>query len=152
MVRLEDFLRYFGGKSLSLALEFKMPNLEGPILRAVIDAGCLKRVTLTSFSLQDLSRARELNPEVALGFLTKDIHPEILDRLASARVGQICPELAHLSKVAVALAHKRGFSVRAWGVSDESAMHAALSYGVDGMTVNFPDKLAQALEQNAPGA
>ena len=40
-----------------------------------------------------------------------------------------------------------GYGVRAWGVSDEALMLKVLQSGVDGMTVNFPDLLTNALEQ-----
>lgn len=33
------------------------------------------------------------------------------------------------------------FSVRAWGVLDETRMRRAFAAGVDGMTINFPDRL-----------
>ena len=38
-----------------------------------------------------------------------------------------------------------GLGVRAWGVSDVALMNACLDAGVDGMTINFPDKLREAL-------
>ena len=37
--------------------------------------------------------------------------------------------------------HSKGYSVRAWGVRDETLMKAVYDAGADGMTVNFPDKL-----------
>ena len=38
-----------------------------------------------------------------------------------------------------------GLRVRAWGVKDEDLMRQSYEAGVDGMTVNFPDKLAKYL-------
>ena len=36
-----------------------------------------------------------------------------------------------------------GFGVRAWGISNEQIMKDVYNAGVDGMTVNFPDKLSK---------
>ncbi len=41
--------------------------------------------------------------------------------------------------------HQDGFLVRAWGVSNEELMAQVVEAGVDGMTVNFPDKLTAYL-------
>ena len=40
-----------------------------------------------------------------------------------------------------------GFSVRAWGIDSISAMERALDIGVDGMTINYPDVLFNALKR-----
>jgi len=37
--------------------------------------------------------------------------------------------------------HKAGLNVRAWGVANEELMKKAYDCGVNGMTVNFTDKL-----------
>ena len=43
----------------------------------------------------------------------------------------------------------RGFDlgVRAWGVSNVELMEKMCSFKVDGMTVNFPDKLSEYLNK-----
>jgi glycerophosphoryl diester phosphodiesterase len=43
--------------------------------------------------------------------------------------------------------HKMGFRVRAWGVKEEEIMKFAYDAGVDGMTVNFPDKLYEYMNK-----
>ena len=43
--------------------------------------------------------------------------------------------------------HARGYSVRAWGVYDDELMEHVCRRGADGMTVNFPDRLAALLDK-----
>ena len=43
---------------------------------------------------------------------------------------------------------KRGLEVRCHGVFDEDLMIKAVKCGVDGMTINFPDKLRDYLSEN----
>lgn len=38
-----------------------------------------------------------------------------------------------------------------WGVTDEQLMQAAYDAGVDGMTVNFPDKLRAYIKEKSNG-
>lgn len=40
---------------------------------------------------------------------------------------------------------KCGLSIRAWGAENEELMNKMLTFGVDGMTVNYPDKLQKAI-------
>ena len=42
--------------------------------------------------------------------------------------------------------HEKGYSVRTWGVTTEETMAHVHRCGVDGMTVNFPDKLTEYLK------
>ena len=46
----------------------------------------------------------------------------------------------------VAAWRKKGLGVRAWGIKDTTIMKRMCALGVDGMTVNFPDKLTALLE------
>ena len=63
---------------------------------------------------------------------------------------EICPNAANLTLDKIDRWHKFGFRVRAWGVSDEELMMKAYDMGVDGMTVNFPDKLHEYILKNNP--
>ncbi len=54
---------------------------------------------------------------------------------------EICPRATLMTAEDVARWHSMGLRVRAWGVKDEDVMKYACECGVDGMTVNFPDKL-----------
>ncbi|MBE6552058.1 MAG: hypothetical protein E7665_07975, partial [Ruminococcaceae bacterium] len=69
--------------------------------------------------------------------------------LIADKISEICPKAALVVEDPdlVAKWHKLGLNVRAWGVSNEEIMRGALDAGVDGMTVNFPDKLSTLLKE-----
>jgi glycerophosphoryl diester phosphodiesterase len=142
IVTLSDFMKYFARRPLHLALELKGPGTERATIEAVEAAGCRARTILTSFEFGYLEIARRLDSGIALSYLTEQITPEVLDRLSAAGIGQICPRAGSFTKDDVAFAKSRGFSVRAWAVADETLMLSCLEAGVDGMTVNFPDRLS----------
>ena len=64
---------------------------------------------------------------------------------------QFCPEAPDVTAETVARWHTEGFEVRAWGVKDEILMRQVYDAGAEGMTVNFPDKLASYMAQKTEG-
>ena len=70
----------------------------------------------------------------------------LADVLAGLGVEEVCPNAADLNEETVAAWHGGGFTIRAWGVANEAEMRRLVSLGVDGMTVNFPEKLTSLLE------
>ena len=152
ILKLYDFLRYFGHKPLKLALEIKQVGLEKEILDAVASYDLASQVVITSFSLPALIKTRELDSELKIGYLTAKIEDEILRELKDLKIGQICPNISSLTRQDLIFAKDQGFNVRAWGVKDERLMQKAFDLRVDGMTVDFPDKLAALMQiGDSPG-
>lgn len=145
---LPAFLAAFGTKPIHLALELKETGIEQAVLEALTGQVFWDQVVVTSFLWDSLVAMRALDGNIRLGYLTERITEEGLDRLAQAGLNQICPKADQLTEQAVELAKAGGFSVRAWGVNDDRLMAHALACGVDGMTVDFPDRLAALLTKN----
>jgi glycerophosphoryl diester phosphodiesterase len=147
LVSFGDFLRYFGAKDLHLAIELKDSFVEEDTLALIKKYGSENKVTITSFNFDNLVRTRELDKDIKIGYLTGEINTEIIEKLKEIKANQICPSAKSLSVEKVEWAKTQSFNVRAWGVKDETLMIHALNCGVDGMTVNFPDKLTDALKK-----
>lgn len=150
IVTLEEFLLHFGGKSLTFALEIKQLGVEKEALMIANRSGALAKVTFTSFLWDSIVALRALDSEIAIGYLTSNgITDEDLERLEAYRIMQICPGIDKIKRADVEKALARDFSVRVWKVKDVEWMHKAIDIGVDGMTVNFPDKLTKALQHES---
>ncbi|MBQ4451904.1 MAG: hypothetical protein II912_05995 [Clostridia bacterium] len=147
IVRLDTFLTHFGRRGLTLALEIKQAGIEKDCLACVNALSCRDDVIFTSFIWESVAELRRLDPDIRLGYLTREISPETLDMLEENHVQQICPQLSRVTPESMRLAVDRGFSVRFWCVTNTDLMHRAIELGGDGMTVNFPDKLALALAE-----
>ena len=145
IVRLDTFLTHFGRRGLTLALEIKQAGIEKDCLDCVNRLKCRNDVIFTSFLWESILEMRKLDGRIRLGYLTRDITQEILDQLSKNGIQQICPQISRVTRDSFALAVEQGFSVRFWGVTNETLMNRAIELGGDGMTVNFPDKLAIAL-------
>lgn len=145
IVTLDTFLTHFGAMNLTFALEIKQEGVEADVLALIEKHGCRDKVIVTSFKWEAITEVRRLDPTIRIGWLTGEITPEVLDRLEKHGMQQVCPKAMNVGAEAMRLAVERGFSVRFWGISDVSVMKHALALGGDGMTVNFPDKLTEAL-------
>ncbi len=151
IVLLEDFLRAFGTRDIDFAIELKDADVETDTLdlirRYIPDDS---RLCITSFHFKCLRNCRNLDKNIALGFLTDNCFDETLDQAQTISCVQICPHVSTLTPQCVAHAKSRGFVVRSWGNDTPLRMTQSLYCGVDGMTVNFPDVLYKVLSVNMP--
>ena len=69
-----------------------------------------------------------------------------INKLLKINGTQICPKADNVTTDDIELAHKNGLRVRLWGVSNEKIMQEVYKFDIDGMTVNFPDKLQHLIE------
>ncbi|MDU0205568.1 glycerophosphodiester phosphodiesterase [Paenibacillus sp. MAH-36] len=150
LVSFEQFLHYFGRKEALFALELKDPNIELPVLELIRKYDVEHQSTITSFRYENLQAARAADPSIRLGHLIRKIDEEAIARLKEIGAVQICPCADGLEQEDVRLAKSNGFEVRAWGAFTPELMKHALQCGVDGMTINFPDKLTAAICSASP--
>ena len=57
----------------------------------------------------------------------------------------MAPKAEDMSEESVAALRDAGLGVRAWGLANQELMRKMCKLKVDGMTVNFPDKLYERL-------
>lgn len=146
--RLRDALARYGPRT-HLAIEIKGPGVERGALDMVRDLGLLPRVTFTSFDWEAVSWVRSACPEAHVGYLARDVGPETVTRAVDAGLEQFCPPAQEVTRRRVAEWKALGLEVRAWGVRDTALMERAIEAGVDGMTVDFPDLLLEALARES---
>lgn len=138
---LEEFLQAFGGLDLTFAIELKQPLIEADTVAMLEKYGMRSKTILTSFRLDCLMRARNCTRDYRLGYLAMDINSLTAPVMEAIGITEICPEAPLVTPTLVEAFHRKGYSVRAWGVSNEDLMKSVYDAGADGMTVNFPDKL-----------
>ena len=142
--RLDETLARYGGRT-HLALEIKVPGIEEGVLEAIHRYGLLSRVTVTSFDWDTVCQVKRACPETRVGWLARDVSREAAERAVTAGLNQLCPPASAVTRERVAAWKALGLEVRAWGVRDVGMMERAVEAGVDGMTVDFPHLLLEAL-------
>jgi glycerophosphoryl diester phosphodiesterase len=105
-----------------------------------------RQVTVTSFQSVRLEEMRAYAPELPMGWLVREINDSIIAQAHAIGVTQLCPRADTVTPELVHRLHAEGFVARAWGVTTEELMQRLVQAGVDGMTVNFPDKLIAYLD------
>jgi glycerophosphoryl diester phosphodiesterase len=146
IITLRRFFECFSDRNITFAIELKGENTERATLDLINEFNLLDKVIITSFKFDYLKKFRALCPTAKIGYLVSQVTPEVLSDLASINGYEICPEAQSLTKEKVKSWHNLGLNVRAWGVYNPKLMKHAFRAGVDGMTVNFPDKLTKLLK------
>jgi glycerophosphoryl diester phosphodiesterase len=151
IITLDDlFERY--GMTFSYNIEIKAGEERIPelALKTIREYGLKDNVTLTSFNVDQLSRARKLDADIPLCYLiddrkTRDINAEI----ARAKVlgfNQVSIRAPVVSRELVKRAKDAGLTTISWGVQSDGDMSHAVQAGVSGMTTNWPDRLMKIIQ------
>lgn len=141
IITLEEFLQNFAFRDLTFAIELKDPNVGRETLNLLKKYNAAEKSVITSFNFEYLSEVADGN--VKIGWLVHEVKDDTLKTLKSINGSEICPDAKIVTSDKVKEWHGEGFNVRAWGVLNTDLMESALNAGVDGMTVNFPDKLTK---------
>ena len=152
----EDFLSHFAHFDLTFAIELKVTGIEREVAAMIHKYGIGDKVIITSFIFEAIDEMHRVAPDLRIGYLTSlrkktedggyiDITEQIEEKLLAMGAYEICPRGKFITPEKVERWHGLGLGVRAWGISDTEIMKTVCDAGVDGMTVNFPDKLTEYL-------
>jgi len=159
IVTLREFLEKFSQYDIQFALELKGPDVEEDSLAMVKEFDILDKVTFTSFQFDAIDKIKELDATARVGWLTfetcdkvvkhisriYETFDEAVDRLLRIGGEEIAPRAEDVTPELMEKWKNAGLGVRAWGVSNVALMKKMCALGVDGMTVNFPDRLYEYL-------
>ena len=145
IVTLREFLEKFSQYDISFAIELKGPGVEEDTLSLIKAFGIEKKTTFTSFQFDYIQKIKELDRTARVGFLTDDPDGDTVKRLLSIGGEEIAPKAANITEEKIKYYRDHHLGVRAWGVSSIALMKKMCLLKVDGMTVNFPDRLFQYL-------
>lgn len=95
-----------------------------------------------------LKNIRKIDSNIKLSWLIEDrIGKENIEMLLKINGTQICPRASLVSKEDIEIANNNGLGVRLWGINNEEIMKKVYKLNIEGMTVNFPDKLIELLNK-----
>jgi glycerophosphoryl diester phosphodiesterase len=141
IVRLDEFLSRYGGR-VHLSLEIKAEGIEDLLLEEVNKANLRNEdFMITSFDLTSLINVKKLDQRVEVGCLIGDCSKDSVSICLDNGLEAICPKADSLNIDDVEYAHEYDLFVRAWGIGNTDLMKKAYDAGVDGMTIDFPDRL-----------
>ena len=97
------------------------------------------RWLISSFRWETIERCRRTSPGARTAFLTVDVGPGVVDRVAAAGHQAIHPWDGAVDEALVRDAHAAGLAVNVWTCDDPDRMRQLASWGVDGICTNVPD-------------
>lgn len=120
--------------------------LESSLVEVIRQAGLVPRTAVRSFDHRSVRAVLDLEPMLVGGVLiagTTPAAPEELARAAGASV--YCPSLDCVNESLVRRLHAHGIRVIPWTANHEDDWAKLLSWQVDGITTDYPDRLAAFL-------
>lgn len=145
IVPFREFLEKFSGYEISFAIELKTGGNEKEVADLIREFGIEKRTTITSFQFDYIKKMKEYAPDLRVGFLVEGDGIDDMEKLKSIGGEEMAPKASEMTEESVKILREKGFGVRAWGISNIELMKKMCAFSVDGMTVNFPDRLSQFL-------
>jgi glycerophosphoryl diester phosphodiesterase len=147
IITLDEFFERFKDFDLTFAIELKGDKTALPSAELIKKHGVHDKVIATSFKYSELTDMHAILPQLKLGYLHQgEVTDDLLAKMKADGINEICPESSVVTKEKCLKWHSLGFNVRAWDVSNTTIMTNLCKAGVDGMTVNFPDKLTEYLD------
>ena len=137
---LEAFLQAFSLYDISFAIELKEENLEAGVLELAKRYQICHKMTVTSFQFDYLKKVKALDKTVRTGWLIGNPTDEDIHKLLAIDGEEMAPKAENVTPELMEKLRKAGLGVRAWGVVNKDLMKKMCKVGVDGMTVNFPDR------------
>lgn len=148
IVLFEEFAKEFLSEDLTFAIELKTIGIEKQTLE-IIDkySKSKENIYITSFIFEALENVRKFDKDIKISWLIdEEINQNNIDKLLSIKGCQICPKADKVSNNSIELANSNKLGVRLWGIRDEKLMQKVYKLNIEGMTVNFPDKLKVLIE------
>lgn len=139
--------------------------MTGALLKTVQDAGMAARVTIQSFDWRSLQRVQKLAPAIPTVYLTVQTanndstrdglwtaglrladHAGSVPRMVHAAGGKVwSPNGGAVTEALVREAHALGLKVMPWTVNLPADMDRLISWGVDGLITDYPDRLREVM-------
>src|SRR5262249_325651 len=120
--------------------------LEQRLVHEVRAAGVVDRTLVRGFDHRCVRAVRRLEPRLRAGGLTPAPAPAEPVRVArAADAHRYCPEFQSLDLGLVQECHAQGIEVVPWTVNNCDGWLRLLDWGVDGITTDYPDRLADFL-------
>jgi glycerophosphoryl diester phosphodiesterase len=124
----------------------KAGMLEAKVLEAVHVAGVVQRTIVRSFDHRSIRALREMEPALTTAVLVSGTAPvEPAQLAAAAKAGVYCPDFQFLDQAQLRQLHAAGIRVVPWTVNGPEDWSQLCDWGVDGITTDYPDRLAHWL-------
>jgi glycerophosphoryl diester phosphodiesterase len=128
-------------------IELKGAGVEAAAVATVNAVGLGDQVILTSFHLERIRKARDLDPGLTTGAIFSQPPPDACAQATAAGATTMGVHHRNLTADLLREAQAAGFIVRAWNPDTEPEIEAMVDLGVDGIGSNRPDLLLEVVRR-----
>ena len=146
IITFREFLEKFACYDITFAIELKGEGVEEDTLSMIKEFGILDKTTFTSFQFDYIKKIKELDKSAKVGWLVFVDDEKATEKFLSIGGEEMCPMAEKVTPELMKEWRDANLDVRAWGVTSVALMKKMCEMGVDGMTVNFPDRLFQYMK------
>lgn len=141
---LAEALECISGDTIAV-LEIKDPTISEAVVRKVRDMNALDRVVIICFDTSVLQDVRGLEPRIPTGWLIGSPNNGASPARLCQRLGKLGCNLlnVHHSLITAEFAfeiRRRGIALWCWTVDDLDRMREMETFGVQGITSNYPER------------
>ena len=133
-------------------IEIKQRGIADQVARQIAEASMVRRTTVVSFSLDDLSDAKRAVPDLSCGLITGGPEadtPEAIRALISSALGAGCNFItcAHgaVTETLVRECHLAGLVIMAWTMDKPEDIQRMIDRQVDALVSNYPERVLEML-------
>jgi glycerophosphoryl diester phosphodiesterase len=117
--------------------------LERQIADLLRAAGVVERTTIRSFDHRCVRAIADLEPRSTRAVLVAGMAPiDPVDLVRQAEAQAYCPDYSFIDEIQVRELHTANIRVLPWTVNRPEDWERLVSWGVDGVTTDYPDRLA----------
>ena len=145
IIRLKSlFDRYHDQVQYHIEFKNNNPDLIEVFLKTMGEYGLKQHIIVTSFSYDCLLAIKNLDEQLRLGWLVREVTDDVIGRARQSRFFQFCPRIDLMTPEMVSLLHESFPEVRAWGLTAKreenvALLQKAIRMNCDGVTINWPD-------------
>ncbi|MFW6268714.1 MAG: glycerophosphodiester phosphodiesterase [Bacillota bacterium] len=142
------------------------PEIVNKVVKLVRELGLVNQIIISAFHMQILKKVKKIESELKTAALVQYSNnpenkyvkidggkvkvfssmEELISKARKNMVDMVCPPAEAVTGELVKELHEKNFLVRAWGLSnkpDRKQMQRLIRTGINGMTTNYPDILAE---------
>lgn len=146
----EELLNMAKSKGIKINFELKTgiviyPNIEKKIIQLIYKHNMQNNVILSSFNHYSMVECKNIDKSLKAGLLYVEGLYRPSRYCKSVGCDAIHPDFHSLTKEIIAEAKQDKILVNSYTVNDEEEMKKLISWNIDGIITNYPDKLSKLL-------
>ena len=157
---LEEYLLVLKDSPCRPIVEIKQEGIEKEVIDVIRKTGMVEKTIIVCFVDKTLATVRQIEPKLQVGLIrgggkfkgdpesyAEELAQELMDRASKIDTDVVSLQHGLISEKLVKILHDKGYYVWAWTINDVPRMHTLLDWGLDSVTSDRSDVLAEVIKE-----